>query len=297
VRGILTLRLTALEFPREYATLFPGPRLGVEGFRKHNNVYGRPVLMGPLRPEVGFSPEQYADVAYQAYLGGADMVKDDELLVDPRYCPIKRRARACADAARRAEDHTGLRKTFFLNIGTDLTRFAERMEVGHQAGVDGFMVHPRMTPSLLTYARSLTALPIIAHYEFVTVCTKPVGAGIDFPVMGQLYRAAGADIITMPRPNPRFDISSHEYVRNLRACFEPLGNTAAACPAPTGGNTPADVYEVYELIRRPDYVFVSGSAMFEDRDGITAGSKKLRDAIAGLERHLSGATKPEARRA
>ena len=42
-------------------------------------------------------------MAYDAYLGGIDVIKDDELLVaDPAWCPIEKRVKAITEAGLRA---------------------------------------------------------------------------------------------------------------------------------------------------------------------------------------------------
>ncbi|MBV9183494.1 MAG: hypothetical protein JO356_19495 [Acidobacteria bacterium] len=279
VKGMLKLRMVDLGFPADMLRTLPGPRHGVPGVRRILGVQHRPLLMGPMRPEVGLAPEEYARITYEALVAGGDIVKDDELLVDPPYCPIQERATLCARAAREAEQKTGERKMWILHLGCDISRFDEFFRIGEAAKIDGYMVQPRLTPSLLTFVRSRTELPIIAHYSMLTLFTRYAHVGIELPLMLKLFRLSGADILTFPRPNSRFDVATEEFVANLKAAVDPLGPIRPAFPFPTGGNRAEDAGQCFSVLGNFDYGFVAGSAMFEEAGGIGVGAKRLREAL------------------
>lgn len=282
VKGMLKLRMVDLAFPSETMRTLAGPRHGVPGIRGILGVYNRPLLMGPMRPEVGLAPVEYSRIAYDALVAGSDIVKDDELLVDPPYCPIQERATLCAKAAREAEQKTGERKMWVLHLGCDVSRFDEFLKVGEEAKVDGYMVQPRLTPSLLTLMRSRTDLPLIAHYSMLTLFTRYAHVGIEMSLMLKLFRMSGADIVTFPRPNPRFDVSSEEFKENLLVAGAPLDSILPAFPFPTGGNRAEDVGQCYSILGNFDYGFVAGSAMFEEPGGICVGAQNLRESLERL---------------
>ena len=282
VKGMLKLRMVDLNFPDDMMKSLPGPRHGVPGVRRILGVHHRPLLMGPMRPEVGLAPAEYARITYEALVAGADIVKDDELLVDPPYCPIGVRAALCVKAAREAEQKTGERKMWVLHLGCDISRFDEFFRIGESAKVDGYMIQPRLTPSVLTFVRSRTELPLIAHYSMLTLFTRYSHVGIELPLMLKMFRMSGADIVTFPRPNARFDVSSDEFESNLTAAGKPLGPILPAFPFPTGGNRAEDVGQCFSVLGNFDYGFVAGSAMFEEHGGIGVGAKRLRDALETL---------------
>jgi ribulose-bisphosphate carboxylase large chain len=282
VKGMLKLRMVDLTFPEDMMQTLAGPRHGVPGVRRILGVYNRPLLMGPMRPEVGLAPVEYSKIAYDALLAGSDIVKDDELLVDPPYCPIRERAMLCAKAARDAEQKTGEHKMWVLHLGCDVSRFDEFLKIGEAAKVDGYMVQPRLTPSLLTLMRSRTDLPLIAHYSMLTLFTRYAHVGIEMSLMLKLFRLSGADIVTFPRPNSRFDVSAEEFTENLRVAGAPLGSILPAFPFPTGGNRAEDVSQCYSILGNFDYGFVAGSAMFEEPGGICVGAQNLREALERL---------------
>ncbi len=282
VKGMLKLRMFDMTLPADMMKTLPGPRHGVPGVRKRLGVNDRPLLMGPMRPEVGLSPSEYAKITYEALVAGSDIVKDDELLVDPPYCPIQERATLCAKAAREAEQKTGEPKMWVLHLGCDFSRFDEFLKIGDAAKVDGYMLQPRLTPSLLTFVRNRTELPLIAHYSMLTLFTRYAHVGIEMPLMLKLFRMSGADILTFPRPNSRFDVANEEFEANLKAAGTPLGDIRPAFPFPTGGNRAEDVDQCYKILGNFDYGFVAGSAMFEETGGIGVGAKHLREALDEL---------------
>jgi ribulose-bisphosphate carboxylase large chain len=90
--GISVIKLFDIEFPRQFLEYFEGPKFGVEGLREMLDVYDRPLFFGVIKPNLGLDPQPFADLAYQAWLGGLDIAKDDEMLCDVPWSPLKRRA-------------------------------------------------------------------------------------------------------------------------------------------------------------------------------------------------------------
>src|SRR6266576_1083330 len=77
-------RLVDIELP---AGLLPGPAFAAPD----------EVLVGAIfKPSLGLSPAQFASTAAALAAGGADLVKDDELLGDPAWCPLEDRVSAVA---------------------------------------------------------------------------------------------------------------------------------------------------------------------------------------------------------
>jgi acyl carrier protein len=103
---------------------------------------------------------------------------------------------------------------------------------------------------------------------------------------------SGADILTFPRPNSRFDVATEEFVSNLKGATEPVGSILPAFPFPTGGNRAEDVAQCYSVLGNFDYGFVAGSAMFEENGGIGVGAKNLRDALETLAATHTPKAKP-----
>ena len=75
------LRLLDLQLPPSFVHAFTGPRFGLPGIRELTGVTGRPLLLTMMKPALGLTPAESAEVFRECALGGVDAVKDDELLV------------------------------------------------------------------------------------------------------------------------------------------------------------------------------------------------------------------------
>src|SRR3972149_6269519 len=105
-----------LHFPAAWTREFKGPRFGIAGMRELLGVPERPLLVVMVKPSIGLTPEQSAEAFYQSAIGGADGVKDDELVVSHPWSHFLDRVRAHGDAAKRAYEETGHRTLYFVNI-------------------------------------------------------------------------------------------------------------------------------------------------------------------------------------
>jgi len=114
--GITTIKLTDIEFPERFINRFEGPRFGTEGLRDYCNIIDRPFFIGVVKPNVGLKPSDFAKLAFEAWTGGLDIAKDDEMLANVEWSPLSERTKLCADAAKKAEDITGEKKIFLANI-------------------------------------------------------------------------------------------------------------------------------------------------------------------------------------
>src|ERR1700722_2507317 len=88
------LRILDMRLPDAFASAYPGPQFGVEGTRKLSGVSGRPLIGTIVKPSIGFTPEQTAELVDVLCAGGIDFIKDDELQSDGALCPFEARVRA-----------------------------------------------------------------------------------------------------------------------------------------------------------------------------------------------------------
>ena len=122
------------------------------------------MLCAPVKPSVGLSPQEFAEEAYQAFLGGADIVKDDELLGDVGYSPFAERVTLAQRAAERAEQVTGERKLYAANLICDADSLPSLLKRGEHLGLKGIMLSPILNGlSQLRLIRSSTDMIILCH--------------------------------------------------------------------------------------------------------------------------------------
>ncbi len=91
LKALKNLRLLDIEIPKALIASFKGPAFGIEGIRKLLKVPKRPLVGTIIKPKLGLNTQDHAKVAYEAWLGGCDIVKDDENLSSQSFNPFETR--------------------------------------------------------------------------------------------------------------------------------------------------------------------------------------------------------------
>src|SRR5690606_14304727 len=120
LRELSGVRLVDLELPDAFIEKYPGPRFGVEGTRSLSGVYGRPLIGTIVKPSVGLSPEQTAELVESLAQAGIDFIKDDELMAGPPHSPLAQRVEAVMRVINEVAHRTGKRIMYAFNITDDL---------------------------------------------------------------------------------------------------------------------------------------------------------------------------------
>jgi len=97
------LRLQDIAFPKPMLREFRGPKFGLPGVRELTGVQDRPLIGTIVKPKVGLTSEKHAEVAYNSFAGGCDLVKDDENLTDQKFNSFEKRAKFTLKLAEKAE--------------------------------------------------------------------------------------------------------------------------------------------------------------------------------------------------
>jgi ribulose-bisphosphate carboxylase large chain len=217
------LRLVDLDLPEAFAAQYPGSKFGIEGTRKLAGVYGRPILGTIVKPSVGLTPEELADLVGRLAMAGLDFIKDDELNANPPYAPFELKVKAVMEAVHRAADATGKQLMYAFNITGEYDELKRNHELVVKAGGTCVMV------SILSIGLSgLAALnrycevPIHGHRNQWGMLTRCPLLGMEFAVYQKLCRLAGADQLHVNGLNSKFYESNESVVRSIQACTSPM---------------------------------------------------------------------------
>src|SRR6185312_14975239 len=74
------LKLMDIELPESFTKHFRGPKFGVAGCRKLTKVHNRPLIGTIIKPSIGLTPAQTAELVKTLVEAGIDFIKDDELM-------------------------------------------------------------------------------------------------------------------------------------------------------------------------------------------------------------------------
>jgi len=277
--GIPLVRLDDIRFPDAYLARFEGPCFGVDGVRRQLQVFGRPILFGVIKPNIGLPPEPFAELGYQGWLGGLDVAKDDEMLADPDWSPLAERAARLGEARRRAERVAGVPKGYLANITDEVDRLPALHDTAVAAGATMVMVNAM--PVGLSGVRALrrhATVPVVTHFPLIAAMSRIAAHGVHSRVITRLQRIAGADVVIMPGLGGRMMTPEQEVLENVRACLEPMGPIRPALPVPGGSDSAATLEGVYRTLGTVDFGFVPGRGVFSHPMGPAAGAASLRQA-------------------
>jgi len=101
------VKLLDIRLPESFVRIFKGPKFGIPGIREILDVNERPLIVNMIKPCIGIEPCVGADLFYKAALGGADVVKDDEVLTNTSFSPILSRVKAYMEKEKQAFEETG----------------------------------------------------------------------------------------------------------------------------------------------------------------------------------------------
>jgi ribulose-bisphosphate carboxylase large chain len=140
MKAVKNLRLLDIHFPKQIMDGFKGPKYGIEGVRKLLKVPTRPLCGTIVKPKVGLNEAQHANVAYEAWVGGLDVVKDDENLSSMKFNQFKKRIDLTLKLRDKAEKETGEKKMYMANVTAETEEMKKRADYIKKCGGEYFMI-------------------------------------------------------------------------------------------------------------------------------------------------------------
>ena len=275
-----------IDFPNGWLDATDGPAFGVEGLRKKLAEPSLPLLISPVKPCVGLSPEEFAERSYHCLKGGFHGVKDDELILDPPYSAFRKRVSLTAQSAEKAANETHEPKLYFAHIGGDAEKIGEYYDIAIDEGASGIMVSPWIN-GIDCIKKFKGRLPIISHNNLTYAMARHPWHGISFSLQAKIQRMCGADIIVCPAPFGSFDImSKEEHVQNVDACLNEELGLKKMLPGFSGAQTPMTTVALYQSLGTMDFGVLAGGAVYNHPMGIEAGAMAFRQALESMEKKI-----------
>ncbi len=137
MKEVKALKLLDVWFPPAMLEQYDGPSYTVDDMREYLGVYDRPILGTIIKPKMGLTSAEYAEVCYDFWAGGGDFVKNDEPQANQDFCPYDKMVRYVKEAMDRAVMETGKKKVHSFNVSAaDLDTMIERCEMVIKAGFE-----------------------------------------------------------------------------------------------------------------------------------------------------------------
>lgn len=280
LEDIANLRLNDITFPKELISSFKGPEYGIQGIREITGVYGRPLVGTIVKPKLGLVVRDHAKVAYDSWLGGCDVVKDDENLSSQKFNPFEERLIETIEKRDRAESETGEKKVYLINVTAEVELMKKRAQFVEDVGGRYMMIDILTTgwSSLQTMRDAGFKLIIHAHRAGHAAFTRSHVHGINMVVLARVARLLGVDQLHVGTAVGKMAETKEEVLANKEACVEPMGDIKPVMPVASGGLHPGMVPKLVEYFGN-DTVIQAGGGIHGHPDGTVKGAIALRQAV------------------
>jgi len=280
LEDIANLRLNDITFPKELMGSFKGPEYGIQGIREITGVHGRPLVGTIVKPKLGLVVRDHAKVAYDSWLGGCDVVKDDENLSSQKFNPFEERVIETIEKRDRVESETGEKKVYLINVTAEVELMKKRAQFVEDVGGRYMMIDILTTgwSSLQTMRDAGFKLIIHAHRAGHAAFTRSYVHGINMVVLARVARLLGVDQLHVGTAVGKMAETRDEVLANKEACVEPMGDIKPVMPVASGGLHPGMVPKLVEYFGN-DTVIQAGGGIHGHPDGTVKGAMALRQAV------------------
>jgi ribulose-bisphosphate carboxylase large chain len=301
LREFSGLRLLDVDFPDAFR-VHPGPQYGVAGTRELAGVPAGPIVGTIVKPSVGLTPAQTADLVRTLGEAGIDFVKDDELQADSPHSPLADRVKAVMAVVNELADRTGKKVMYAFNISDD----PDAMERHHDAVLEHGGTCVMVSLNHVGVAgvqrlRRFCELPIHGHRNGWGMLTRCPSLGIEFTAYQKVWRLAGVDHIHVNGLRNKFWEPDESVVKSITACRAPLLGGYPIVPVVSSGQTVRQPPETYRRTGTADLMYLAGGGMMAHPGGPAAGCRAIRQAweaaVAGVPLEEFARSRPELRQA
>jgi len=301
MKVIKNLRLEDVHWPYELVKSFKGPLFGIDGIRKLLKIPKRPLCGTIIKPKLGLNEEEHAKVAYEAWVGGVDIVKDDENLSNLSFNNFAKRVIETLKMRDKAEKETGERKMYMPNITAETDSMLERANFVKNAGGEYAMIDIITVgwSALQTLRNANEDLKLVLHGHRAGHAAFTRGKhGISMLVVADVARLIGIDqlhigtiigkmeglkeeILSIEEEIEKKIIKEHGHV--LSEDWHHIKPVFAVC---SGGLHPKMIPYLVKTLGN-DIIMQFGGGIHGHKMGTKAGAKAVRQAIDALMNDIS----------
>jgi ribulose-bisphosphate carboxylase large chain len=292
MKALRNLRLIDASLPAKYISSFKGPHHGISGIRNLLKVKERPITGAVPKPKIGFSAAEHAKVAYETWMGGFDLVKDDENLTSTSFNRFEDRLSRMTKLRDKAEKETGEQKDALLNITGETKEMIRKAKLLHDSGWRFAMIDVVTcgTASVQTMREECgdLGLAIHAHRAMHAAFDRNPKHGLTMYFLAKLMRLIGVDEIHSGTAIGKLVGTKKEIVgianvlrdSHIKGPFlsQDWGKIKPALPVSSGGLHPGLIPSVMGILGNDCTILVSGG-IHGHPEGTRAGAKAVMQAI------------------
>jgi ribulose-bisphosphate carboxylase large chain len=290
------LRLESLRLPAAYRARFEMPRAGIAGTRRATGVASGALVGTIIKPNVGLSAAETAELVARLCAAGVDFIKDDEVCADPAHAPLAERVPAVMAVVRAHQERTGKHVMVAFNITDETDAMKRHADLVEREGGSCVMASLNWCGhSGIQTLRRHTGLALHGHRNGYGALSRHPLLGISFQAYQTLWRLAGVDHMHVHGLQGKFSQPDSEVVESARDCFTPLTDATddRVMPAFSSGQWAGTVPATWAAIGSDDLLFMAGGGILAHPDGAAAGVASIRQAWSAVR---AGTTLDEAAR-
>jgi len=302
MKEVNNLRIEDIHWPKKLVNSFKGPLYGVSGVRKLLKIKERPLCGTIIKPKLGLNEKEHAKVAYDAWLGGLDIVKDDENLTSQPFNRFEKRLKETVKLKEKAEKETGERKMYMINVTAETKEMLRRAKLVKDIGNEYAMVDILTVgwSGLQTLREENDKLKLVlhAHRAMHAALTRNKKHGISMMVLADAARLIGVDQLHIGTGVGKMEGSMQEvkdidleveknivkkHGHILAENWEHMKPVFSVC---SGGLHPGHIPKLVANLGK-DIIIQAGGGVHGNPLGTKAGATAMRQAIDAVMKGIS----------
>lgn len=283
MKAVSGLRLEDVEFPEKLVKSFRGPKFGIPGVRKIFNAKKRPITATVPKPKIGLNYKEHAEAGYKAWVGGIDLLKDDENLTNQDFNSFSKRVKESLKKRDKAEKETGERKSYLINITAETREMLRRAKLVRDAGGEYIMIDI-ITAGFAAFQTVRDecedlGLAIHCHRAMHAALDRNPKHGISMLTISKITRLMGGDQLHTGTANiGKLESVGDETQVINKFLREKWFNVKTVFPVASGGIHPGIIPEVMAVLGN-DIIIQCGGGLWGHKGGYISGARAMRQAI------------------
>ncbi len=300
MKAVKSIRLQDVKFPPKILKSFDGPKYGISGIRKTMKIPSRPLIGTIIKPKLGLNTLHHAKSAYESWIGGCDIVKDDENLSSQKFNLFEKRLAKTLEMADKAENETGEKKAYLVNVSAETKEMLKRAQLAEKMGSKYIMVDILTTgwSALQTLRESNFKTILHGHRAMHAALDRDPNQGISMMVLADFARLIGVDQLHIGTGIGKLEgkikdikeLSEEIEGKDIKATklrlAQKWGNIKSTMSVSSGGLHPGHVPFLVRNLGK-DLVIQAGGGVHWNPRGSKYGAMGMRQALEATLKGIS----------
>ena len=271
-------RLMDFSLPAYAIKYFPGPKFGIKRTREYLGVKNELIIGTIVKPTSGLTPEEVARLCYEVSSSGVQFIKDDEKMMNPEYCPLKKKVKLVMEALKKVYEETGRKVIYTPHISAGPDRIKDLAYEALECGAKGLMLnfYGAGFGSLEILAKDKNIdVPLYAHCGGKEAASRADGQGINPVVIAKFARLTGGDYFRTGIVGGYLVGSLEENKAMVDALREEVPGINQSFPVISGGLSPYNIKENIEAFGK-DVLALAGKGIYNYPGGPKAAIAAMK---------------------